>query len=312
MTLTRARLIAGLAAAASGAPGRARAQTAPPIRLCGETNDLFGELLYGVDGQIFSRAGLTVEVALFRSAGAIVSALVGGALDVGLADALVLANAVNRGLPLVAIAGSGFYVKGDATSGLCVAKASSVQSAKGFEGQTIALATLVSEASVTTKAWLARNGADVASVRFVELPFSEMLSALQRGTVVGAYLPEPFLSQAGVEVRVVGDPPSAIADRFLVSLVVAQRAWVTQNASTSQRLVAAIYDTARWANQNHDLTAPILAKYSKIDAEVVRHVPRASFATALEPGMLQPLLDAAFTYKAIERHTDAADLIVRL
>lgn len=301
-----------MAAAASGVPRRANAQAGPPIRLCGETNDLFGELLYGLDGQIFSRAGLNVEVALFRSAGAIMSALVGGALDIGLADALVLANAVNRGLPLAAIAGSGFYMLGLSTSGLCVAKTSTVRTAKGFEGQTIALATLVSEASVTTKTWLARNGADVASVRFVELPFSEMLSALQRGTVVGAYLPEPYLSQAGAEVRVVGDPPSAIADRFLVSLVVAQRAWVTQNPETAKRLVAAIYETARWANQNHDLTAPMLSKYSKTDTEVIHHMPRTLFATALEPAMLQPLLDAALRYKAIERHTNAADLIVRV
>lgn len=240
------------------------------------------------------------------------SALVGGALDVGLADALVLANAFNRGVPLVAIAGSGFYTRSESTSGLCVANSSAVRTAKGFEGQTIALATLVSEASVTTKTWLARNGADVTKVRFVEMPFSAMAAALQRGTVAGAYLPEPFLSQAAPRVRIVGDPPSAIADQFLVSLVVVSRAWISQNADTARRIVTAIYETARWSNQNHDLTAPILSKYSKVDVDAIRRNKRVLFATSLEPRMVQPLLDAAVTYKAIERHTNAADLIVRV
>jgi NitT/TauT family transport system substrate-binding protein len=309
--ISRARVCA-LLAAASLVPRRAGAQAVPSIRACGESNDVYGEFLYGLDGQIFSRAGLGVDVALFRSAGAIMAALAGGALDVGLTDALGLANAVNRGLPLVAIAGSGFYRKSESTNGLCVASTSPVRNAKGFEGQTIALATLVSEASVTTQTWLARNGADVSSVHFVEMPFSEMLSALQRRTVAGAYLPEPFLSQAGTEVRVVGDPSSAVADRFLISLVVAPRAWLSQNAETARSFVAAVYETARWSNQNREQTASILAKYSKIDVDVIRRVRRILFATALEPSMLQPLLDAAFTYKAIDRPTNAADLMVRI
>jgi NitT/TauT family transport system substrate-binding protein len=310
-SISRARMCT-LVAAASFVPRRIRAQTAAPIRLAAEPNETYGEFLYGTESGIFRRAGLDVQMTLLPSAGAIATAVAGGALDVGLTDALVLANAFDRGVPLVAIAGSGFFRTTDPSSALCVAKTSAVRSAKDFEGRTIALGTLVSLTSISIKMWLRRNGADVGNVRFVEMPFSEMPAALQRGTVDGAYITEPQLSQQSAELRIVAIPYGAIADRFLISLVVSTRAWVAQNGETARRLVAAIYETARWANRNRDLTAPILAKYSKLEPEVIRHMRRTLFATTLQPGLVQPVLDAAFTYKALERQTSAVEMMVHV
>lgn len=310
-TISRARMC-GLVAAASLVPQRTGAQPAPPLRLAAETNDTYGEFLYGVDAGIFRRAGLNVEITLLPSAGAIATAVAGGALDVGLTDALVLTNAYVRGLPLVAIAGSGLFRTSDPSSALCVEKSSAIRNAKDFEGQTIALGTLVSLTSIAIKMWLTHNGADVTKVRFVEMPFSEMVAALRRGTVNGAYITEPQLSQDAADLRIVSIPYSAIADRFLISLVVSTHVWVGQNTPTARRLVAAIYETARWANSNRAATAPILAKYSKLEPDVIRHMRRTLFATTLQPGLVQPVLDAAFTYKAIERQTSAVEMMVRV
>lgn len=309
--ISRKRMCA-LLAAGPLVPRPSGAQTAPVVRLASETSETYGEFLYGLDGGFFNRAGLNVEMTLLPSAGAITTALAGGAVDVGLTDALVLANTFNRGLPLVAVAGSGLFRTSDPSSALCVAKNSPVVNARGFEGQTIALNTLVSLASMGIKMWLARNGANAAAVHFVEMPVSEMPAALERGTVVGAYVTEPQLSQARADLRIVAIPYSAIADRFLISLVVTTRDWIARNAETAKRVVTATYATARWANQNRDLTAPILAKYSKLEPDVIRHMQRSLFATTLEPRLVQPVLDTAFTYKAIDRPTAAANLMLRV
>jgi NitT/TauT family transport system substrate-binding protein len=307
--IARARMLALLSAAAT-APAPAGAQAERPLRIGAETNETYGEALYGVDGGFFRRAGLNVEPELFASAGPIATAIAAGAIEVGLTDALVLANAVNRGVPLVAIAGAGLFRTTDPTSALCVAKSSSFRTAKSLEGQAVALGTLVSLTSIAVKMWLTRNGANVADVKFVEMPFSEMPFALQRGTVAAAYLPEPQLSQAG-PVRIIAVPYSAIADTFLISLVTATRSWAVQNPDVVRRVAGAMYETARWANRNRNLTAPILAKYSKLEPDVIRHMKRTLFATALEPGMIQPILDAAVAYKLVDRPTNAADLILR-
>lgn len=307
--LSRAGLLAGLGAAVAF-PRRADAQ-APAIRVGVETAETYAEPLYGVDAGIFARAGLDVETTILPSAGATSAALAGGALDVGLIDAIVLANAVNHGLPLVAIASSGLFRTTDPTSGLCVLRGSSYQGAKSLEGAALAVGTLVSLTSVSLQMWLARNGANPADVQFIEMPFVDMPGALRRRTVAAAYVTEPLMTQNAADLQLVATPYGAIAQTFPISLVVTSRPWLAQNAATARRFVTALYETARWTNRHRDETAVILAKYSKLDPDLIRRMRRTLFATSLDGGMIQPVLDAAAAHKLIDRPTSAADLIAR-
>jgi NitT/TauT family transport system substrate-binding protein len=312
VTLSRARMLGLLGAAVAAAPARVIAQSGPVIRVGVEDAETYGEPLYGIDAGIFARAGLNVEATILPAAGTIAAALAGGALDVGLTDAIVLANAVNRGVPIVAIAASGLFRTTDPTSGLCVPKNSALRTAKSFEGGSIAVGTLVSLTSVSLKMWLARNGANPAGVRFVEMPFNDMPAALARGTVSGAYVTEPLLTRNAADLQLIATPYGAIAESFPISLIAAGRAWLAQNPEPARRFVAALYETARWANANREVTAPMLARHSKIELEVIRRMRRTLFATSLDAGMVQPVLDAAFANKLIDRQTNAADLIARV
>lgn len=293
-------------------PRRLQAQTPATIRVGVEPVDAFAEPLYGIDSGIFARAGFNVEPTMFRSSGAIASAVVGGALDVGLTDAIALANAANHGVPLLAIAASGLSRTADPSSALFVPKGSPLRTAKSFEGQAIAVATVVSLTTVAIRMWLARNGANVANVRFVEMPFGDMTAALQRHLVAAAFIVEPFLTQNAPDLQLVANPYAEIADVFPISLIAASRAWLAANPDLARRFVAALYETARWANRNRDQTAVMQAKYAKLDLDLVRRMHRTAFATSLEPAMLQPILNPAFTYNLIDRQTNAADLIARL
>lgn len=298
-------LLAGAAIAPRAAAGQPRT-----IRFGTQTAETYAEGLFGADSGIFARHGLDVETTVFPSAGTISAALAGGAIDVGLIDAIVLANAFNRGLPMAAIAGGGLFETRNPTSALCVAKTGNATTAKNLEGQTVAVGTLVSLTSIAIKMWLQRGGANVADVRFVEMPFSAMPQALERGTVAAAYVIEPQLSQDAETLRVVAIPYGAIAPSFPISLLVSTRGWVAQNPDLARGLTAALYETARWANANHAQTAPILSKYTKLELGVIQHMARTHFATSLDARMVQPILDAAFAYKLIDRPTKAADLIM--
>jgi len=96
-----------LAAAATVRPRAAGAQARRTVRIGIEASDTFGEPMFGLDAGIFGRAGLTVTLTILPAAGAIAAAVAGGALDAGLTDAIVLANAFNRGVALTALAASG-------------------------------------------------------------------------------------------------------------------------------------------------------------------------------------------------------------
>jgi NitT/TauT family transport system substrate-binding protein len=311
--ITRKTSLGLLAAAAATLPVRGAAQAPPVLRAGVESGvEAFCELQYGVESGVFARAGLNVETTSFSSAGPIATALAGGALDIGTVDGILLANAVNRGIPLVAIAGSGLFRATEPSSGLCVLTSSPLRTAKQFEGLTIAVGTLASLTSISLRMWLAQGGVDPAKVQFVEMKFGEMAAALQRGTVASAYMIEPMITQNVGVVKLVATPYAAIKPVFPISLVVTTRAWLAQNDAVARRFVAATYETARWANASRAQTAVLLAKDAQQDLNIVQRMHRTQFATSLDVPAIQAVLDAAATNKLIDRPTSAGDLIARV
>jgi NitT/TauT family transport system substrate-binding protein len=139
---------------------------------------------------------------------------------------------------------------------------------------------------------------------------ASMTAAVQRGTVDAIFLGEPFLSAAKKNgVRVLGYAYNAIAPVFLLSSWFASNDYYRQNAALVKRFVAAVYDTARWANAHHDQSAQMLADAAKIDLATIAGSTRIRFATSLDPKQIQPMLTAMAKYDAIPQPIAAADLI---
>jgi NitT/TauT family transport system substrate-binding protein len=308
--LTRRRALTLAAAAAVGAvaPRLVRAQ-GPTIRIGQNATDTFGEGYYAADRGTFQAAGLDVEVMTFPNGAAQAAACAGGTIDVGLGEATELANGISRGLPFAIFASGSLYDTAAPTTALCVAANAPFRVAKDFEGQTIAVPVLTSLSSMAVRAWLVQNGAQLARVRFIEIPLGAMAAAVQRGTVAAAHIGEPFLSAAGTTVRRLGSPYDAVAKKFVISNWFATRSWLSANPATVKRLAELIYDTARWANSHHDESAPILAKYTKIDIDIVSKMRRVSYATSFQPQLIQPVLDTALAYGGLTRHVEASELI---
>jgi NitT/TauT family transport system substrate-binding protein len=308
--LTRSRALTLAAAGVAGAlaPRPARAQS-PTIRLGQNAVDTFGEGYYAADRGLFAAAGLNVEVLTFPNGAAQAAACVGGTIDVGLGEATELANGISRGLPFAIFASGSLYDSAAPTTALCVAANAPFRVAKDFESQTIAVPVLTSLSSMAVKAWLVQNGAQLARISFIEIPLGAMAAAIERGTVAAGHIGEPFLSAAGTTVRRLGSPYDAVAKKFVISDWFATRSWLAANAATAKRLAEAIYDTARWANGHHDESAPILAKYTKIDVDVIRKMRRVSYATSFQPQLIRPVLDAALTYGGLNRQISVSELI---
>jgi NitT/TauT family transport system substrate-binding protein len=303
-------LALGAGLAATLLPTALRAQAAT-IRIGQNPTDTFGEGYYAADNGAFEAAGLKVTVSTFVNGAAQAEACAGGAIDVGLGEATELANGIARGLPFAIFAGGSLYNTTAPTTALCVGADSRVRAARDLEGRTIAVPALVSLSSMSVKAWLAQNGVDLAKVHFVELPQSAMAAAIVRGTIAAAHIGEPSLSGAGSTLRHLATPYDAIARQFQISDWFATRDWLKANAATVKVLVGVIYQTARWANEHTDASAAILAKYAQMDLDRIRRMTRTRYATTLEPRLIQPVLDTAFTYGGLPRALRAADLIVR-
>lgn len=309
--LTRARALGTLAATlpAVSFASPLRAQTPQKLRLGAVAADTYGEFYYALDANSFAKAGFDVEITTFTNGAAMAAAAAGGSIDAGTGDVVATVNAIGHGVPFVLLAGGGLYTSGVPTTLLCVAKNAPIANAKGLEGQTVAVVSLVSLSSAAVKAWITAGGGDVSKVKFIELPFAQMGAAVARGTVAAALIAEPALTAASADVQTLGKAYDAVAPEFLISIVFATRDWVAKNPEASRRFVRVLYDMAKIANAHPEATAPILAKYTKLDMDHIHAMKRSQYATALVPAQLQPVLDIAAKYKVLDRSFNAADLI---
>lgn len=300
------------AALAIAPPDPLLAQSAP-LRVASTASDSYAEALYGVDQGIFTAAGLNVDLQILGSGAAITTAVAAGAADIGITNPLPLLEAVEHGIPFVYIC-AGALINFDEGS-LCVSPSSTIHTGKDFDGKTIATSSLADINVVAIKAWIDRTGGDSSKAKFVEMPFAQMGPALQRGVVDAAPIVEPALSVAkrAGSVRVLLPPMySVFGPNFMIAGWFCRADWLQNNRDTARRFVSAIYDTARWANAHADASAAILAKYAKLNPEVLKGMSRAPYATSLTPSMLQNVLDLAYKYQAVSKRVAPADVIAKV
>jgi NitT/TauT family transport system substrate-binding protein len=309
--LTRSGALGALAASTLPFfPTVARSQAPATLRVGGVGADTYAEGYYALDQGFFERAGLNVEILTFNNGSAMAAAAAGGSIDFGAGDAAELANGFNRGIPFQLVAGGAYYVSAAPTTTLCIEKSSTISQASDLEGQNVAIVSLVSLSTSALKSWLTQHGADLTKIHFIELPFSQMPVALERGTVAAACISEPVMSGALANgAKIFASVFDAIAKQFLISEWYTTRDVLTKSPDVVRRFVGAIYDAARWANTHHDESATILAKYTKTDVDRLRHINRALYATDLRPKMMQPVLDTAFKYHSLEKATSAGAMI---
>ena len=92
----------------------------------------------------------------------------------------------------------------------------------------------------------------------------------------------------------------------------ASKSWIDADRDRAHKIVQAIYDTARWANTHRPETFAILVRDAKLDGDKVKGMGRVTFATALTPAIMQPVLNAGYQFKIFDHPIDANSLITRV
>jgi NitT/TauT family transport system substrate-binding protein len=266
-------------------------------------NDALGEPFYGADAGTFQANGINPEVTYFTSGANVVTAALSGDLDVGIANPLSLAVAIARYIPLQALAPGDLISKLHTTQNMVVAKESPVKSPKDLAGATIGVSEIGSFNYYSVLAWLDGYGVPLKSIKFVELKFSEVGVALQRGVIQASFISEPFTSQflaAGL-IRYFADTYRAVAPELTVAVWFTTKAWAKSNPDTMKKLVNGIYATARYCNTHLADTAATLVKITKLDPTKLGSMNRANFATQADRKLIEPILQMGSKYGALTR-----------
>lgn len=299
MMLRRSQALALLAAAATGTAGRpALAQSAAPIRIATIPIEPGSQVWFAQDMGFFAKAGLDAAIQPMAGGPAIAAALVSGAIDFGFLALDALAEIHRRGIPVLAVAPGTEYIYPvtSQTAALVLPPNSSIQKAPELNGKTIAVISLSGLAHTAVRAWIDKNGGDSSTVKFVEMPTSAMVAAIAAGRVDAAQVAEPFVGAARKAGRVLLYGFESIAKDFLTTAWCAAEPWARAHPALVSEFVAAMRDTATWANANPEKSGAILATYLKLDPAVVATMTRVRYSTQLSPALMQPLIDITAQY----------------
>jgi NitT/TauT family transport system substrate-binding protein len=302
-----------LGAIALAAPAGSQTTAPRPVRVGGTPAESYLQASMAQELGLFQKAGLSVEVQNQANGPTVAAAVASGNLDVGLGSTITVANAAQRGLPFVIIAPSVMTHPKAPVGLMCVGKSSTVRGPKDLEGKTIALAGLRQAGDLSTRAWLAKGGVDVAKVQLVEVPFAEMGAGLERGTYAAANISEPMLSQAIKlnGIRCIGDPYATIGSTMTLGVWYTTREFAQKNPEVVRKIAQVALETGRWLNSHHDESAAIVSRLSKMDIETIRGEVRPMYAETLNPRDLQPQLDIAFKYGFLSSPMQVSDILFR-
>lgn len=304
-------LPAGLAAASLPRPAFAQAPAPLSLRVAATANDTYASAYFAQDEGFFTRAGLNVDLETMNNGAAIAAALSAGSMDVGVATPIILANAFLHGLPVVIVASGALSVSGVTSVALCVAANSPLKTQKDFEGKTIAVNALHTGTEVNLEAWMTQGGSDISKVKLVEITFAAMGPALEAGRIDGAVMTEPAMTVAigANHAKILVDLDNVIAPVYVNSCWFAMRDFAQKNPEKIRRFQSAIYAAQKWANAHKPESGAILAKYSKMDPDLVRRMHRTTFAETLRVADIQTLLDFSTKHGLLPRPVSAAGLI---
>jgi NitT/TauT family transport system substrate-binding protein len=289
----------------------ASAQELPSIKIAAPTNDTATSAVYAIKAGLFQKAGLNVELIPMNSGAAVAAAVASGAVSIGLSSLVGLIEAHAKHVPFTLVATSGMIETDVPYALMVVKKDSPYATARDLNGKTIATPALRDLNAISISAWVDKNGGDSSTLHFVELPAPATEDAIAAGRIDAAIVGTPFLT-LGLDngtIRVFAKAFDAVAARFIHIAWFSTDDYVAKNRDVIARFSRVMHDAAVYSNAHQAETAPMMADFGKVDPKLVSRMARVTFAEYLTAPLIQPLVDVAAKYKAIDKTFNAQDLI---
>lgn len=300
------------AATACAFPLPLRAQTAAEIVVGGTATDDATPVLYALQSGIFKKYGLTVSLQKSPSGAAGVAAVVGGTYHFTGTNTLTVAAGHLKGVPIELAAPGGLY-NGTSEFVATLVKASSpLQTAKDLNGKTLGVPSVGDLNTVSLFAWMDTNGGDSKTLKVVEMNYPLAIPGLEEDRIDVATFIQPFLGaalQTG-KLRLFAKSYDAISTHFILSAWTTNSTWAAANPDVVRRFATAMRESEVYCNAHKAETAPLLAAFSGVDVAGILKGGRDTYgASYLNTKDLQPIVDAAFKYKALASRFDATEMI---
>ena len=261
----------------------------------------------------FKEESLNVSWTIVNQGAVAVEAVFGGSAEIGGSSMFEPMVARGNGLDLVFIAASSRIRSTQPdNSGLVVRNADTIKSAKDLVGKKVSAGLLKGVNHVHMIEWLQKNGADPASVTFLEIPFPQMADALFQNRLDAVWNVEPFLTfmmQSG-NARVIAYPYQENIPNMDITCYFAKEAWVKANPDVARRFRRAIDKASeQLIKATKSERDGWVVKWSNMKPEVVAAMNLPEFTTQFNVASLRANLDLAVKQKMVKQGFDVNAMI---
>lgn len=236
--------------------------------------------------QFFHDQRLSVRPIKIRSGAVSVPALLRGELDVTFGNYVSFIAEQARGADIKIIAEASRAATGNFA--ICVLPSSDIQTIDDLRDQQIGVNARDNIATLLTNTVLTRHGITSGDIEYVEIGFPDMIAALQRGEVEAAFLPEPFLTQAKINlgVRTILDPCEGQNEGIPIDGYAVTAEFAAKHPKTVRAFQRGLR-MAQYACADPNKLIPELVKTTKVDQGIASLVSPSVYPISVEAQAIQ-------------------------
>jgi NitT/TauT family transport system substrate-binding protein len=175
--------------------------------------------------------------------------------------------------------------------GVVALPSSGITTASDLAGKTIAVNLTQNIQTLTTNAVLSADGVSASSVKYVQIPFPDMVSAMKAGKVDAVSAVEPFLSAAlAAGGKLVTSTCTGPTADFPMSGYITTQTWSAAHPAAAKAFQLALEKGNAYANANPSVVRELLPTYTKITAKAAASVPLGVYPGSLTTTPLQRIV----------------------
>jgi NitT/TauT family transport system substrate-binding protein len=260
------------------------------------------------DAGYFKDEKIEVELVPMAGGGQIIPALQSGALQFGISDALGILNARNGGIPVTYVSFN-FAQASDDPVHAVLTMDPEIKSAADLAGKSVATNLSYNTDWTMMREWLRKNGVDIKSVTFREVPFPDMLAALRNKTVTAVGATEPFITLGKEQgARVLGHYFTDVKSPVVFSGVAAMLPYVESHKDVVARFVRAV-NRAVDDFKDPAVVRKTIAANTKVPPAVIEKMGIGRWEKNMPPETMQFWVDAAKKEGIVNATADLKTLV---
>nr|WP_274636196.1 ABC transporter substrate-binding protein [Microbacterium bovistercoris] len=261
----------------------------------------------------FADENLDVTPQIVASAGAAVPLLQSGGLQFAEVSSTPTITAASKGLPLKVVAGDDRYNPDPSAvdgAALVASKNSGLKGMNDLTGKTVAVVGLKSGPELVMRVAIDKAGGDSSKVKYVEIAYPDMVSALESDRVDAALVVDPFLAKAKeAGLTVLGQPFTYAMPGKAGILWIGSGTWIDQHARAAAGFQKAISKAVDYAAKNPDAVHEIMSTYTKSSPEAIKATVLPVFDSSITTDDMKYWADTMLKYGFIDSSYDPSKLI---